>query len=280
MKLRRTNLHLDPLRYLPLSFKLPRHNVGPKDISGLKVSTDGPYPRHNLTDRYMSGPKADAILQHAGVEKKKRKRPKNEDYVGGSSKGNGGGLVLQDEDEKWRSKKDGIELDGEDAPGEYARGRHSDHVVIGKEAATFKKGASAWATVGASALPLPAKVKEEPKEDVPAEAGPSEPPKQLTKMKGGLRPAKQIREEAERAAVADKSPSPPPEQDVTQTVHRDQSGRVIDVNDLKAKAIQAEMDEKAKAEERKQWTKGLVQREETERRLQREAAMSRVDVAR
>lgn len=68
--------------------------------------------------RYMSGPKADAILAHAGV-KKKRKRPKNEDYIGGSAtpEASGGGLLLRDEDE-WKSRRKRSELDGEDAPGE------------------------------------------------------------------------------------------------------------------------------------------------------------------
>lgn len=67
--------------------------------------------------RYMSGPKADAILAHAGEKKKKRKRAKNEDYVGGTaSVGGGGGLVLQDDDD-WRARRRKAELEGEDAPG-------------------------------------------------------------------------------------------------------------------------------------------------------------------
>lgn len=72
--------------------------------------------------RYMSGPKADAILAHAGVDKKKRrKKPKNEDYVGGSGGASGSGLVLMDEDQ-WRGskRKADIDFDGDDAPGAYA----------------------------------------------------------------------------------------------------------------------------------------------------------------
>lgn len=64
--------------------------------------------------RYMSGPKADMILEHAGV-KKKRKRPKNEDYT--STVAEGGGLVLQDQDEWKKSKRKEVDLDAEDAPG-------------------------------------------------------------------------------------------------------------------------------------------------------------------
>jgi pre-mRNA-splicing factor CWC26 len=219
----------------------------------------------------MSGPKADAILAHAGEKKKKRRR-KNEDYVGGSSGTAGGsGLVMQDEDERWRKDKD---ADDDDEP------------VMGKDVATFKKGASAWATVGASSLALPQSVKEEP-DSTDAAAGLSgtnerdnniDKPKQLTKRRGGLRTAKQMAE-ADRAAAAARSASPEAEAR-TQTVHRDQSGRVIDVNELKDKARRQQMEEKLKEEERKEWTKGLVQREQRERRVAEEATMTKKDVAR
>jgi pre-mRNA-splicing factor CWC26 len=64
----------------------------------------------------MSGPKADAILAHSGVEKKKkRKRTKNEDYMGGTASGSkGDGLVMKDEDVRWGRKDE--DEDG-DAPG-------------------------------------------------------------------------------------------------------------------------------------------------------------------
>jgi hypothetical protein len=68
--------------------------------------------------RYMSGPKADMILEHAGV-KKKRKRPKNEDYT--ATVAGGGGLVLEDADEWKKSKRRDLDLDAEDAPGELTR---------------------------------------------------------------------------------------------------------------------------------------------------------------
>jgi len=162
--------------------------------------------------------------------------------------------------------------------------------VIGKDVATFKKGKSAWATVGGSALPLPSAVKEEPADsgsttngnsDAGPSTAPAEPPKQLTKRRGGLRTAKQMAEEAERAAAAARSPSPEPGgPDPTQTVHRDQSGRVIDINELKDRARREQLEEKRKEAERKEWTKGLVQREQREKQLQEEARMSKADVAR
>ena len=70
---------------------------------------------------YMSGPKADAILARSGdpTMKKKRKKLKKEDYIGGSSgRGEGtNGLVFHTEDDEWqRRRRDEVEADGEDAP--------------------------------------------------------------------------------------------------------------------------------------------------------------------
>lgn len=64
----------------------------------------------------MSGPKADAIIARSGDPsiKKKKKKPKNEDYV--TKLESGEGLKMRDEDEWNRGEDD--EMNGEeDAPG-------------------------------------------------------------------------------------------------------------------------------------------------------------------
>jgi pre-mRNA-splicing factor CWC26 len=63
----------------------------------------------------MSGPKADAILARSSdpTIKKRKKKPKNEDYV--TKLESGEGLKLKDEDE-WNKGED-VDMDGEDAPG-------------------------------------------------------------------------------------------------------------------------------------------------------------------
>ena len=68
-----------------------------------------------LTCRYMSGPKADAILARSTDPniKKRKKKPKNEDYT--VKLENGEGLRLKDEDE-WNKTED-VDMDEEDAPG-------------------------------------------------------------------------------------------------------------------------------------------------------------------
>ena len=67
--------------------------------------------------RYMSGPKADMILARSSDPsvKKRRKKHKNEDYIGGGSHGNG--LVKDEDDEAFRQRNEDV-LDGPDAPGE------------------------------------------------------------------------------------------------------------------------------------------------------------------
>lgn len=116
-------------------------------------------------------------------------------------------------------------------------------------------------------------VKQEP------DAEPEAPKPQLTKRRGGLRTAAQMAEEAARAA-AERSPSPEAGGAHTQTVHRDQTGRVLDVEALKAKAKQDELDEQRKAAERKGWTKGLVQQDVARQRAAEERRMATADVAR
>ncbi|GFZ45644.1 Pre-mRNA-splicing factor CWC26 [Saitozyma sp. JCM 24511] len=243
-----------------------------------------------LAAKYMTGPKADAILARAGdgsaAAKKKRKKPKNEDYIGGapSKTESTGGLVMKDEDE-WKGNHDDLDMDGEDAP------------VIGKDVATFRKSKSVWSTVGASGLPVhapPGVASDDMPEAGPSsariddgdapDAEPAPPPVQITKRRGGLRTAAQLREEEERLK-AERSPSPAPDEgagapDHTQTVHRDASGRIVDVEALKAEERKREEEERRKEKERDEWSKGLVQRQARDSRRREEADMRERDVAR
>ncbi|KAK1924873.1 putative Bud site selection-related protein [Papiliotrema laurentii] len=227
-----------------------------------------------LASKYMSGPKAEAILARSSdpTIKKRKKKPKNEDYPSGSGSASASsGVVLKDEEDEWnrRTGADDLDLEGDDAP------------VIGKDVATFRKSNSAWNKVAAStSIPLKSSditPKTEPvdPEDESAVAAAS-PPKQVTKRKGGLRTAAQMQEEAALAAAAAKSPSPEPDADrpdPTKTVHRDASGRVLDVEALKEEARKAEAEEKRKEKEREEWGKGITQRKEREERAQLEKEM-------
>ncbi|KAK4689747.1 pre-mRNA-splicing factor CWC26, partial [Tremellales sp. Uapishka_1] len=225
-----------------------------------------------LASKYMSGPKADAILSRSSdpTLKKRKKKVKNLDYVGGSGGGESSkGLMLKDDDEEWRRRKEEEDMDGDEAP------------VIGKDLATFQKSTSSWSTVAGTSLPLAPTIKSEPDMD----DTPPPPPVQLTKRKGGLRTAAQMREEEERLAAeaTGRSPSPPPDDDApdpTVTVHRDASGKIVDVKKLKDEVRLKEEEEKRKEKEREQWSKGLVQRQNNVERARIEKEMGESDVAR
>ncbi|WVO13947.1 hypothetical protein L204_101572 [Cryptococcus depauperatus] len=238
-----------------------------------------------LAANYMSGPKADVILAHTDPahKKRKKKKPQNQDYErssAGNTEHTAGGLVLKDEDDSWARQKDQDEDD--------------DSPVIGKELATFKRTKSQWSTVAKkSAIPLPQAV-----------AGPSSPPDikpdidiknepkdddfqaqpvQITKRRGGLRTAAQLKEDAEREAAAMRSPSPDngkDQPDPTATVHRDATGRVIDIEQLRIEEKAKEEQERLKELERKEWTKGVTQRRQREEQTKLESEMTAADVGR
>lgn len=250
----------------------------------------------------MSGPKADAILARSSdptLKKKRKKQHKNEDYIGGSAKAeSSSGLMLRDEDEVWgKSKNEDEEED--DAPGTFLhyclssaahKGFLTCNVVIGKDLATFRASKSSWATVAnKSALPLPQAEPSSPqdiKPDIkePDIDGPAaSAPVQMTKRCGGLRTAAQLREDTERELAEQRSPSPAEGEerpDHTETVHRDVTGRIIDVKKLQEEEKRKEEEERRKEAERKEWTKGMVQRRDREEKRRLEKKMAEADVGR
>jgi pre-mRNA-splicing factor CWC26 len=253
-------------------------------------------PRAKLKIRYMSGPKADAILSRSSDPsiKKRKKKPKNEDYV--SKLESGEGLKMRDEDE-WKGEDGDIDMagEGDDAPSTYLVLRIEKElikIVIGKSLATFQKSKSTWSTVGSTSLPLssqpqviagPSTGTEE--EDVKPDVG-NEKEK---KRKGGLKTATEIRAEAEAVAAerkaaleaaATEAESGGVSSQQGQTVHRDSSGRIVDIEKLKREAKEKEDEDKRKAREREEWSKGMVQRQGREAQQREEKEMGGRDVAR
>jgi pre-mRNA-splicing factor CWC26 len=152
--------------------------------------------------------------------------------------------------------------------------------VVGKALATFRKSTSAWSTVASSSIPLPSSavagpstVKTEPTDP----DDPAPPPVQLTKRKGGLRTAVDLQAELDAA----RSRSPELEApDPGKTVHRDASGRKLDIEKMRAEEKAKEEEEKRKEKEREEWSKGITQRQDREERAQLEKHMATQDVAR
>jgi pre-mRNA-splicing factor CWC26 len=190
--------------------------------------------------------------------------------------------------------------------------------VIGKSLATFQKSKNTWSTVGSTSLPLAAQPPSagpsthsnsgagagEEEEDIKPDIGSDnaadkEKKKAATIRKGGLRTAAQIREEAQ-AAAAEKAAAlalaeeearasgsgsgsgqvTAAQQSQGATVHRDSSGRIVDIEKLKKEAKDKEEEDRRKAKEREEWSKGMVQRDGQRERARQEAEMGRTDVAR
>lgn len=270
----------------------------------------------------MSGPKADAIIARSSDSsiKKRKKKPKNEDYTSKLEMGNG--LLMRDEDEWNRGDDVDMTLNMDDESPSMSsftsplhmnsllrQSRYTNwYVVVGKELATFNKSKSTWSTVGSTSLPMasqPAaagpssRPDEDVKPDIEVEAEEA-PKKSLTKRKGGLKTALEIRAEADAlkaeketqalaAAEAAIQGDNNGEGVITQqngnsnqgqTVHRDSSGRKVDLEKLKREAKALEDEERRKAREREEWSKGLVQRQRQQDRAREEAEMGSKDVAR
>jgi len=154
-----------------------------------------------------------------------------------------------------------------------------------------------WSTAGGSSLAdTPTESIDTPPAD--AESTPP-PPLPVKKRKGGLLTAAQLKEEAEAQAIeearkeaerqreraeirrmkieageevsADEEDERPDHQ---QTIHRDRTGKIVDVNAERAEAQKREQEDRARQAAKKDWNKGLVQRNQRdeERRREQQAA--------
>ena len=201
-----------------------------------------------LAEKYMSGPKADAILAKVAPQKKKKRKAAASSAVS----------MIVDVDGGWGNEKKG---DNEDL----------DEAIIEKDR-SFKKRrtgetsngeGSGWATIRDG-------IKEEPLADdenpqVVGDVGDEEAPATFT---GGLMTSAQLQkalpkkvrqqreteEEREAALLAQ------------ETIYRDTSGRKIDTKAERAEAARRKREREELEARKMEWGKGLVQREEEERR--------------
>ncbi|KZT62451.1 hypothetical protein CALCODRAFT_426161 [Calocera cornea HHB12733] len=178
-----------------------------------------------LADKYMSGPKADAILAREAPRKKKRK------HADPSASASGMSLIVEDDVAPWKAAAEN--MDEEDAP-EFV-----------EEAKSFrKKNGGGWQTI--------------------REPSPPDEKPQLVLPDGKPLPAPSI----SSARARPRSPSPAPESGnpEQETVYRDASGRKIDLSVARAEKKRKAREEAEKMEKQMQWGKGVVQREEADRR--------------
>ncbi|KAF9223659.1 hypothetical protein BS17DRAFT_705211 [Gyrodon lividus] len=197
-----------------------------------------------LAEKYMSGPKAEAILARTAPKKKKRKVE--------SGVTNGPSMFVDEDagfgDEKSRREQED-ELDSVEA------------AVVAKDR-SFKKRrteeGSGWATVREGA-------KREESPPIPPDEQPTVVEEEQP-FTGGLLTSEQLRKALSKPQLEREEMTRDDEEAAQETVYRDASGRKIDTKVARAEAARKKREKEEKEAKRMQWGKGLTQREEEEKR--------------
>ena len=186
-----------------------------------------------LAEKYMTGPKADAILSRAVPLKKKKKRKADEAGVSV-------GYVVKDDDGGWGSQaRDEAE-------------EETEVVVASDRSFKKRKTGEGWETVqeGIKSEELP------PVDEQPTVVEADEPPI------GGLLSSAQLKKKfGKQATVEVEKPM-----EADDTIYRDSSGRKIDTKAARAEAARLRREQEEREAKKMEWGKGLVQRGEDERR--------------
>lgn len=255
-----------------------------------------------LAAKYMSGPKADAILDRS-EDGKRRKKKRKVEATPSTASGSGGGLVIADEDGAWGAQENEDEEYKPGGPCSYRVGlRHADSrlslPVVEDRRGQFKAKAKSesWATIREADPSLrPPSPTPEPEDEAPAIAEVTVE----TAPRGGLQTAADLRaeqerkaaeqerkrrkaekEEARRKAEARARGEDVDEADPNATVYRDATGRRIDMKLLKAEEAQKKREELEKQMAKMEWGKGLVQKSEKERRAEEAEKLKNMSFAR
>ena len=187
-----------------------------------------------LAEKYMSGPKADAILARKAPEKKKKRKA---DEAGVS-----GRYRVKDEDGGW----------GPDPSHKEADEEEGDVMVASDRSFKKRKAGEGWETV---------------REGIKAEEPPSadEQPTIVETEElgmGGLLTTAQIKKKFGKKEVV-KVEKPV---EAEETIYRDSSGRKIDTKAARAEAARLRREQEEREAKKMEWGKGLVQRDEEEKR--------------
>lgn len=200
-----------------------------------------------LAQKYMSGPKADAILARAAPKKKKKRKADSLIAPGGSSSASASAMIV-DADGGW-GDEDKAEPEDElaEAVVEKDRGFKKRRVAGGEEQPT-------WHTVQPGI-----------KEETPPPAD-EEPTVVDAPFTGGLLTAAQLKKALPKSKGKTPEVTEEEAEAAQETVYRDASGRVIDTKAAKADAARKKREKEEKEAQKMEWGKGLVQREEQEKR--------------
>ncbi|KAG6862572.1 hypothetical protein C0995_000121 [Termitomyces sp. Mi166 len=193
-----------------------------------------------LAEKYMSGPKADAILARTAPLKKKRKIAAS---VPTTSVAN-----LRDEDGGWGAEDQEETEDVSEAVVASDRGFKKRRVAASEEG-------SGWSVVREG---LKRESPPPPEDEKPVVV---EEPQGFV---GGLMSASQLQK---AMGKKDMTPTVTAEEiaQAHETVYRDASGKKIDTKAARAEAARLKREREEKEAQKMEWGKGLVQREEKER---------------
>jgi pre-mRNA-splicing factor CWC26 len=172
--------------------------------------------------------------------------------------------------------------------------------VVTNAPKAFKKTKANWSVPGSTLTP---DEEEDEKPQIAETSRSVSPPPVVKKKKGGLLTAAQVREEAEALAAEERRKDAERERerraareerirngeeeeedgddqdrpDHQRTVYRDRSGKIVDMKKQREEELKQERDARAREEAKKDWGKGLVQRNEqaqVARRVQEAAGTS------
>jgi pre-mRNA-splicing factor CWC26 len=202
-----------------------------------------------LAEKYMSGPKADAILARVGPQKKKKRKLVTSIPATGEP-------VIRDEDATW-----GVEE--KDETDDVAEAVVASDRGFKKRKVAPKDEGSGWTTLQEGMYkgesPPPAA------DEQPVIVGDPEDPDPVSFV-GGLVTASQLKKgllsktEARTTATAEEIAH------AQETVYRDVTGKKIDTKAQRAEAARLKREREEKEAQKMEWGKGLVQKAEQEKR--------------
>ena len=198
-----------------------------------------------LAEKYMSGPKADAILSRTGPLKKKKRKAQE------ATANPPGGSMIRDEDAEWG------ETAQEDDNDDFKEAVVASDRGFKKRKVANASTESSWITVqeGLTTTPPP----DESEEPIVVDAPP---------VVGGLVNAQQLKKMLPQNNVTENDLTAEEIARAQETVYRDSSGKKIDTKAARAEAARLKRLREEKEAEKMEWGKGLVQKDEAEKRRQ------------
>ena len=202
-----------------------------------------------LAEKYMSGPKADAILSRTTPLKKKKRKAQE------VSANPPGGTMIRDEDAGWGEVAQ--EDDNDDLKEAVVA---NDRGFKKRKVATNTSTESSWITVQEGLVKEETTTPPPPTDEQPVVVD--------APVMGGLVNAQQLKKMLPQNNVTNHDLTAEEIARAQETVYRDSSGKKIDTKAARAEAARLKRLREEKEAQKMEWGKGLVQKDEAEKRRQ------------